>query len=552
VPSSSDATTTGLVRDAIDVRRFPWIRPLVGAYLHDFGSVAGLFAGNPADPSAWQQTIGRVQRSPRDRARLSAIVDAQLARRGSAPEAKQSAARLKEPSAVAVVTGQQAGVFGGPLYTLLKAISAIQLARQIEQAQSVPVVPVFWIEADDHDWAEVKSADLLDADLQVRQVSLDDPDGAGTRPVASIALDARVDAAITALESALPPTEFTPQVLAKLRLCYRAGATLSTALGCWLDELLGKHGLVVFEASDPAAKPLAADLFVHELSHSADTASLVRAATDKMRQLGHAPQVEATDDGTTLMYVDGEGRRPIKRRDGGYAIGGASRTAAELSAEAKAHPERFSPGVLLRPIVQDRLFPTIAYVGGPSEIAYQAELLDVYRAFGVEPPLLVSRGSATLLDSAAMRFLEKSGSPLESLQAQDDTALNALLERQLPPGLGQALEEIDRDVSARIAGLKEAVSGVDPTLAGTVDTTADKMRESLKTLHNKIIQASKRKDETLRRQFQRTRALTFPGGKPQERALSLTYFINRYGFGLVDRLIDELPLDASKHYVLVP
>ena len=254
-----------------------------------------------------------------------------------------------------------------------------------------------------------------------------------------------------------------------------------------------------------------------------------------MSRLGHQPQVEPPEDGVALLYMDDQGRRPIKRRDNVFVIGDQERGAADLRAEAAAHPERFSPSVLLRPLVQDRLFPTVCYVAGPSEIAYQAQLGSVYREFGVEPPLLYPRASATIVDSSSARFFEKSGVPLEALQPQDESALNRLLESQLPPAIEQTFEDTGRDVAARAAQLKTAVVTVDPTLTGAVDTTLDKIRETLKTLQGKIVQASKRKDETLRRQFNKTRALTFPDGQPQERILCTTYFINKYGPALIDK-----------------
>jgi uncharacterized protein YllA (UPF0747 family) len=189
-------------------------------------------------------------------------------------------------------------------------------------------------------------------------------------------------------------------------------------------------------------------------------------------------------------------------------------------------------------------------VAGPAELAYQAQLRGVYSEFGVEAPLLYSRASATIVDAAAVRFFERSGLALESLHGQDESVLNQWLASQLPAALEKAIEDADSLVRDRIDALKSSVTSVDPTLAGAVDTTRDKMRETLKTLHGKIIQAAKRKDDTLRRQFVRTRALTFPDGVPQERSLSIAFFANRYGLGFSDQLLDALPLETDKHYLL--
>jgi bacillithiol biosynthesis cysteine-adding enzyme BshC len=551
VPAPVDAPNT-LVRAAIDLRRFPWIRPLVAAYSSDFGSVASLFAGNPADPAAWAPTIARVQNAPRDRAGLSRVIAAQLERRNAPKHARAAAGRLADATTVAVVTGQQAGLFGGPLYTLLKAVTAIQLARKVSAAHGIAAIPVFWVEAEDHDWDEVRTARVLDADLALHEITLDNLEGAGTRPVASLVIDDGIGDALAGLEAALPATEFTGDLISRLRMHYRPGQRMGTAFASWLDDLLGRYGLVVFEAADPAAKPLVGALFSRELEAPCRTTHNAKQAGEAMAALGHDPQVQPADDSVALFYMGDGNRYSIKRREDGYVLGDTVRPHAEVQAEAAAHPERFSPNVLLRPVVQDHLFPTVCYVAGPSELAYQAQLGAIYKDFGVEVPLLYPRANATLLDAAAVRFLEKYNLPLEALQPHDESALNRLLESQLPPGVEDALDAASEEIRARLEVLKAAMPAIDPTLVGAADTTLERMQETLKHLHAKIIQASKRKDETLRRQYTRTQALAFPEGHPQERIVDLAFFLNRYGQALCDRLIDGLPLEMGQHYVVTP
>lgn len=550
MPAHSETPLATAVRAAIDLRRFPWIRPLVAEYASDFARVSSLFAGNPANAADWASTIARVQRAPRDRAAIERMVSAQLERRGAPPESRAAAMQLADPRTVAVVTGQQAGLFGGPLYTLLKAVTAVQLARRVQSDHGVPAVPVFWVDAEDHDWEEVRSATVLDRSLAPHQVTLDDLDGSGHQPVAALKLDDGINDTVAELEGLLTESEFTAETLALLRQRYAPGSRFTTAFAGLIDDLLGRLGVVVFEADDPAAKPLVADLFAHELENPCRTARLAREAGEQMAALGHTPQVEPGEDSVALFYVDGEGRRAIKRHDTGFIIGDARWTAGALREEAAAHPERFSPSVVLRPLVQDRLFPTICYVAGPSELAYQAQLAGVYREFGVEAPLLYSRATATIVDSGAAKFLERYRVPLEALHAQDESALNKLLESQLPPTVERAIEETEAGVDDHAQRLKAVLSPIDPTLSGAVDTTVARMRDTLKSLHAKIIHATKRKDDTLRRQFTRARALTFPDGHPQERVLSIVFFANRYGPYLADRLVEVLPIETDKHYVL--
>jgi len=534
----------------VDLPRFPWVRPLVTEYARRFDRLAPLFAGNPADPAAWRSTIERVARAPRDRKSLHAALQRQLDSRGAPREAQERAALLLDPASVAIVTGQQAGVFGGPLYGILKAVTAIQLARQVERDHHVPVVPVFWVEVEDHDWDEVKSARVLDSQFSVADVELANPPGAGVLPVAQLALGDDVAAAIDRLASLLAPTEFTAELLARLRERYRPGVAMGFAFAGWLEDLLGRQGLVVFEADDASLKPLVADLFVHELERPCQTAKLAREAGALMASLGHAPQVEPAEDSVALFYLDASGRHGIRRKGDEYTTGDRVRPAAEVREEAAAHPERFSPNVLLRPLVQDRLFPNACYVAGPNEFAYQAQLGTIYREFGVEAPLLYSRVSATVLDSAAARFLDWSKLPIEALHAQDESALNRLLESLLPPDIDRTIDDTDQFIVERLEQLKGPVTSVDPTLGGAVDTTLNRMRDTLRSLQGKVVQAAKRKDDTLRRKFTRTRALAYPDGVPQERALSVVFFLNRYGLSFGERLLSVLPLETDVHYVL--
>ena len=540
---------THVVRDAIAVTRFPWIRPLVSAFAANDARLAGLFSGNPADPDAWQRTIARVVGANHPRAEVTAALARQLERRGAPAEARQMAAQLSASNAVAIVTGQQPGLFGGPLYTLLKAATAIQLARHVSSTHGIPAVPVFWVEAEDHDWAEIRTARALDKDGVVYDTTVPDLAGAGRQPVGRLVFDESIETALSQFLDRLPPTEFTADLAASLRRRYKPGAGTGSAFAGLLDDLLGRHGLVVFEADDPSLKTAIADVFSAELA-SPRTASLALEGAAALKTAGHSPQVEPSPDAIPLFYLDGSGRTPIRRADAGFQIGDRAVPSAELVREATDHPERFSPNVLLRPVVQDRLFPDVCYVAGPSELAYQAQLGGVYRAFNAEPPLLYNRVSVTLLDSGAVKFFDRSALPLEALQPQDERALNELLARELPPDLDRKIAALQAAIADGANALRADVTSVDSTLGGVIETTISRMQETVQTLQSKVIQAAKRKDDTLRRQFARTRALTFPGGEPQERALSAAYFLNRYGMTLPDRMLEILPLDTSHHYVI--
>ena len=534
---------------SIDIRRFPWVKRLAADYAYEFSGLAPYFSGNPADRPAWTAAIARTQAHPRRLQELARAIRAQQQRRGAPAAALAAGERLADARTVAVLTGQQAGLLGGPVYTLLKSITALKLADQVSRDHGVPVVAVFWIEAEDHDWDEVRSCTVLDADLTCRTVALPPRAGGDAVPVAAIALDDQIESVLDELERILPATEFRAGLLGDLRAAYTPGRGMAEAFGRWVERVLGERGLIVYDASDPETKGAVSEVFARELSTPGHTTKAAASAGANLVADGYHSQVQTQDDGPALFRLDGA-RRAIRHEDGHFVVGDRSYPAAALVQEAAERPAGFSPSVLLRPIVQDAIFPTICYVAGPSELAYLGQLRGVYEHFGIPMPLMYPRATATLVDSAASRFLSKYHLRLESLQPQDEGALNALLETQIPPEVEGAFAAAARSLQAETTRVAGALRALDPTLEAAARTTFGRMQHDLENLHGKTIQAAKRRDETLRRQFLRTRALAFPGGHAQERTVGFVSFLNQYGQALVERLWDALPIEMGQHWVI--
>jgi bacillithiol biosynthesis cysteine-adding enzyme BshC len=541
-----DATPERL---AVDIRRFPWIRRLAADYAFDYERLADFFAGNPADPAAWRDAIARTQRFPRQRDAVADLLQAQQRRRRAPPQAHAAAGQLRDPQTVAIVTGQQAGLFGGPLFTLLKALTALRLAELVRAEHRVPVVTIFWIDAEDHDWDEVKTCGVLDRELSFRTIALGNPPGSHEGPVARVCLDDTTMGAVAELEAALQATEFTPQVLDGLRQAYRPGAAMVDAFAQWLESVLGPRGLVVYDSADSAAKPLVADVFAREVEQAGTTSRLAAEAGAALVERGYHAQATPHEGSLALFHLN-HGREPIRLQGDSIVVGDRTESKDGLLERVKGTPHAFSPNVLLRPLIQDTLFPTACYVAGPNELAYLGQLRRVYATFGVPMPLIQQRATATILDSNAMRFLARHEFPLESLRARDEASLNELLEAQLPPSVEASLRDAQRAIEERMTLIAKEVPQIDPTLEGAARSTLSRMQDDLKKLHAKIIQAAKRRDETLRRQYRHAQAQAFPDGHPQERGLGFVYFLNKYGPALVDRLSEELPIEMGRHWVL--
>jgi bacillithiol biosynthesis cysteine-adding enzyme BshC len=533
----------------VDVRRFPWIRRLAADYVYDFHSVAPFFSGNPADRAAWSDAIARTLGHKHPRQAIASIIGAQQQRRNAPPRAIEAGRLLTDERSVAILTGQQAGLFGGPLFTLLKALTALKVAEQVTRDHKVPAVAIFWIDAEDHDWEEVRSCTVFDDHLAPSRVALPSAAGREGSPVASIRLDDSIRQALDELERVLPATEFRPGLLQDLRSSYQPGTGMVDAFGQWLERVLGSRGLVVYDSADAASKPLVADIFARELSAPGQTSRLATLAGSDLIARGYHAQVAPSDDSLAIFQLEG-GRRPIRQQNGEFVIGDRNYPPSALVRQATERPAGFSPNVLLRPIVQDTIFPTVCYVAGPNELAYLGQLRGVYEHFSVPMPLMFPRATATILDSNAVRFLTKYKLPLESLQARDEAALNELLKAQIPPSVEQSFAHTASAIDTEMTRLVQAIPALDPTLEGAAKSTLGRMQHDLQTLHGKIIQAAKRRDETLRRQFVRARALAFPDGHAQERTIAFVSFLNQYGSALLDRLEEELPLDMGRHWIV--
>src|SRR6185369_7920666 len=247
--------------------------------------------------------------------------------------------------------------------TLLKALTALKLANQVSRDHGVPAVAVFWIDAEDHDWEEVRSCAVFDGELSPRTLSLPPRPGADPVPVSTVRLDDSIHKALADLSAVLPATEFKESLLTALRRAYAPGTGMAEAFGRWLEAVLGERGLVVYDSSDAASKPLVSQVFARELSMPGQTVKLAALAGSDLTARGYHAQVHAQDDSVALFHLNG-GRRAIRQQDGRFVVGDQQYAAPAFVEQATTQPAEFSPNVLLRPIVQDTLFPTICYVAG--------------------------------------------------------------------------------------------------------------------------------------------------------------------------------------------
>ena len=521
--------------------------PLFRDYLMSRNGVAPFYAGGRWDLDAIATVADQAARAPRDRQEVANALVAQQRARG-AERAAEQASRLADKDAAAILTGQQAVLFGGPLYVLYKAIAAVKLARLLEERRGAPVVPVFWVASDDHDFAEIRQVSVLDEQGRIRSLRYAPKDEPVGQPAASIRLDASISELIDEAVSCLPPSLHRDAAIERLRATYRPGVALASAFAAFLSSLLPE--LAIMDPADPALKRLMAPVMKREIAEASPTSRLAADAAPRLLAAGYHQQVPVREGFLNLFWYDGE-RRALAVRDGLVELRGTGRRVAPAEAEAalEREPERFSPGVLLRPLAQDTLLPTAAYVGGPAEIAYHAQIGPSYAHFGIVRPALVPRPSLTLLEPGQVRALEAESLSLADLEG-DPEALLARWAREAYPEIEAAFASAKDAVARELAIVEEKLGALDPTLRAAADSARGRTLFQIDGLHEKATRALKKRDQTRAERLRRTRDALFPGGSFQERGLGFLGPLARHGTSLVDEIREGMDVFAKGHQVL--
>jgi bacillithiol synthase len=447
--------------------------------------------------------------------------------------------RLSEPGSFVVTTGQQPGLFTGPLYTIYKAVSAASLARVLERLWQRPVVPVFWSAGDDHDFAEASHASWIASDGSVASVALSPrPPDAPLTPMYRQPLGPEVDQALERLAADLPPAEFKESTLEWLRRHYRADATVAGSFAGALAELLAPLGMVVLDSTHPTLKRLASRHLVRALGLARDLNRDLEHKAEELRLAGTDPGV-AVADGASLVMLEGSlGRDRLVMEDGEF-VTRRSREQFDLAALqriAASEPQRLSPNVLLRPVVESALLPTVAYLAGPGELRYLALTPPVYERMRIPRQLALPRWSGILVEPRIDRVLHKFNIELEDLLEPTGGLEARLVRAQLPDEAVHALALIRSALESGYDRLGLTATEIDPTLARPVQGVRNQALSGVQDIERKLVQHLKRRQEIELGQIAKARALVLPENKPQERVLTIAPFMARYGSSLLTEL----------------
>ncbi|MDC0713693.1 bacillithiol biosynthesis cysteine-adding enzyme BshC [Stigmatella sp. ncwal1] len=484
---------------------------------------------------------------------LHAALVARHARLAPSPARERNLELLARPGTTAVVTGQQVGLFLGPLFTVYKAASAIVAARALSEETGRPCVPVFWLQTEDHDLPEINHSFVPRASGEALRVALDMPGAATSRtPVAHCALGESIPHALAMLHAELGSQPHAGEHLELLERAYRPEATMADAFAEVLSTLFADEGLVFLDPSDPRLAPLAAPLHRRSLEEASAIAHGLAERGDALSSAGFSEQVHIRP-GAPLSFFSPNGPEGARYRlepaspPGTWHLVGhpedASVTTAELLSWLEREPLRFTTSALLRPLLQDTWLPTAAYVGGPGEIAYFAQLAPLYAHMALPMPLIVPRARFRVIDDRVRRLLDTLGLSPEDAAAPRDEVLARLAAQKTGEGFEppEAIEA--RLVSAfasELARLSERTAAFEPGFARALSRTDKTVRGGISRLVARYGRAIAQRDQVTLERVERLRAHLFPAGAPQERTHGLPYYACRFG----SRAFTQLVLDA--------
>ena len=485
------------------------------------------------------------------RDRVAAILERQNTSWNASAKTLANIERLRN-GAAAVVTGQQVGLFGGPMFAIYKALTAVKLAEEASSA-GVHSVPIFWLATYDHDLAEVDHVSLPGADgvLQVLTTSSHEVPGA---PVSAVHFGDEIVPLVDRAIVLLGETEAAEV----LRGSYRPGESLGTAFARFYAKIFAEWGVIVLDPSDPELARIAEPIYVSAVERSAELAVALLERGSALEKAGYHQQVKVTESSVLLFTTRKGARTPISRRTNGSAVefmvdGEAAEeklSQAELVAEIRQHPEHFSPNVLLRPIVEDFLLPTLTYTGGAAEAAYFGQAGVVYEALLGRVTPILPRFSATLVEPKMQRLLEKHGLSITDVFEGAEALRKQIAAKHLPIDLQAAFDTAKQSFDLNFARVKENLEKLDKTLVDAAETSRSKMQHQLEKLYSQAARAEALKGELVSRHAETISEALYPSKGLQERSIGGVYFLARYGKELLQQLYQTIHSDCHDHQIV--
>jgi bacillithiol biosynthesis cysteine-adding enzyme BshC len=479
---------------------------------------ARFFAGNPGDLRAFRAKLAEVGRrfGRAERETAAAAV------RPTSPGAAARLARFVEEGGAMVTTGQQAGLFTGPMYTIHKILTAIRLAEALEERLGIVVLPVFWAASEDHDFAEANHAYLVDGAGKLRRlaVSATDP---RPLPMSEMRLGEDIEILSGELRDIVSSVVDNDVDLRYILTSYRVGKTVAEAFRGTVERLFAGFDLLVTDAADPHVKRASLPVLLGDVERAGEHERLVRERTAELEAAGYSAPVTVMEDAANVFFHGPAGRERLARSGDGWIAREARMrlSTGEIAERMRAEPGAFSPNVFLRPVVESAVFPTLAYVGGPAETAYFAQIGPLFQAFGIIPPIAWPRFSARLVPDEVAAKAAELGVTDEELRLPEHELASLLAKRRLPAAVTDQLHELRGALVEGFGRLMDAAAGIDFNLDGAVGARRNRALLEVAEAEAKILTHAKKADRGISHDLPFVRNHLMPLGTPQERVLNI-------------------------------
>ncbi|XWN38210.1 MAG: bacillithiol biosynthesis cysteine-adding enzyme BshC [Balneola sp.] len=518
---------------------------LFKTYTSNFDALTDFYSGNPFSDKDVVLKSERIRKKDSHINFLAALKDLH-----SELEIEQSSQieKLANPDSLAVVTGQQLGIYGGPVFTIYKTISTILLAKEWEKKLARPVVPVFWLADEDHDFEEIAWFGIP-GNKEFKKIEYsDESDG---KPVSVISINENIDALKETIKSEMFDTDFSDELWSLFDRYFKSGVTFRKAFALMMDELFGKHGLLIVGSNSKSVKAILKDTLKSSVVQADAIYSSLQKQSEKLENKFHRQVVVGESN---LFYLNEDGHRlKLDHTKGNWSTENNNWVKKELLDLIESKPERFSPNVFLRPVIQDQLLPTLGYVAGPGEVAYYGQMKELYPHFDLEMPIIFPRFSATIIESGIDRILEKI--PFEFHRYED--RIEDLEKEYAKNSESTDVEKLFKEWKQEIRSVSDApadvIIGIDGSLEGLVGKTISGFETELDKLKGRVYRSIKQQEETQLQRIRKIKAQLYPDNGLQERMVSFMYFMNKYGVNMWDDLLadlekEELRLDS--HYLI--
>ena len=522
-------------------------------YLYNFKNVEEFYKKDFRNTEAYEEHFEAVlSKYKTSRDEINEMISQQYSDIQLSKATKANIELLQNNKTLAVVTGQQLGIAGGPLYTFYKIITAIKLSKHLkENYNDFNFVPVFWLEVDDHDFNEVKSLNVFAQDNNLATVSYEDglPDEVNRGSVGVKEFDKNIDNFFEQLNSVLRPSDFKEDLFTKLKSAYFDGTSFKDAFFDLIFEIFDEYGLIIFDPGEKKVKEKLVDVFRFELDNFRSHADKLVLRSAELEEKYHA-QVKIRP--INLFIIENKERLAIDPDDAGYRLKGkrAVLSPDELNKRIAERPDKISPNVILRPICQDYLFPTAFYIGGPGEISYFAQILSLYPSFDIEAPIIYPRSSATIIEKNISDVIAKYDIPIKDIFNDPESVTQQVIQKLSDKDVNDIFLETNVKLLLLMDELKEQIKEIDPTLTDLTEKTKERISQTIGGLKSKTENAQKRKFETALRQIDKAVMMLYPGKNLQEREINYTYYANKYGSDILKWIFDELSINKFEHQFL--